>query len=347
MPIVEYTPNRFGDLSEMVAQVSVPMNLAHRPFVDYYYTTNDACRLYLYYSDAGKVIGTMGRELARFLHNGREMTIRIASNWYSLQRGVGGELYQHTAEANPNSVGLMFSGSQDTLTILRHHNWFFMPGVHGYFLNNPVSIYPNDSWWRSAVKGAIRRMTRRKISAFASRIPTRVNVGITVREEKEYTDDLLPSQSAFTFRLAPTAEYLNWRYNLSLPFVRYRLFRIVARGKSAGYAILSDSPDKILVAQCDAEDVDSLANGILLSILEVGRDDREPRTVFLTSSNPGMVKIFRKFGFWRQRGPDLPFAFRTRPPEFDLNVDTSQWLINFDWGDNGMRPPFLDQLSSA
>ncbi len=39
MPIVDYTPKRFWDVSAMVAQIPGPLNLTHRPFVDYYYAT--------------------------------------------------------------------------------------------------------------------------------------------------------------------------------------------------------------------------------------------------------------------------------------------------------------------
>jgi hypothetical protein len=346
MPIVDYTPKLFGDVSEMVSQFPGPINLAHRPFVDYYYATRESSKLYLYYSDSGKVIGTLGRELTRFEYNSRELTIRIGSNWYSLQQGVGGELSRHSAQSNPDSTGLMFSASQDTLAILRHHNWTFMPGIRGYFLNNPCSLYPGESIWRSAAKSLLRRVARRSISSFAPRIPSQISAEVTVREEGSYAPDLLPSRSPFIFRFAPDAEYLSWRYNLALPFIRYRLFRAISRGVTAGYVILRDSPQEIIVAQCDGEDAAALAYGVLLSVLELGRKDQEPRTVFLACCHSEMEKIFQAFGFREQRGGDIPFAFRTRPPHVDLSPGASHWLVNFDWGDNGVRPPFRDQGSN-
>jgi hypothetical protein len=345
MPIVDYTPKLFGDVSEMVLQFPGNRNLYHRPFVDYYYATREWSKLHLYYSDSGKLIGTLGRDLARFEYNSPELTLKIGSNWYSLQRGVGGELSQFSAQSYPNSTGLMFGGSQDTLGILRHHKWIFMHGIRGYLLNNPFNPYPGESRWRSAAKSFLRRVVRRRISSFSSRVPSHVFAEITVREEGSYAPELLPSRSPFLFRFAPTAEYLSWRYNLSLPFIRYRLFRVISRGATVGYVILSDSPEQIIVAQCDGEDAVALAYGVLLSILEVGREDQEPRSVFLVSCHSEMKKIFQKFGFWEQRRGDLPFAFRTRPPHVDLSLGTSNWLVNFDWGDNGVRPPFRDHGS--
>jgi hypothetical protein len=185
-------------------------------------------------------------------------------------------------------------------------------------------------------------VAQRRISSFASRIPSQVSAEITVREEACYTPDLLPARSPFLFRFAPTAEYLSWRYNLSLPYIRYRLFRIIARGATVGYAILRDSPEGIIVAQCDGEDARALGYGVLMSILELGHTDRRPRTVFLACCHSEMKKIFREFGFHEQGG-DLPFAFRMHPPELDLSPGASHWLVNFDWGDNGVRQPFLEQ----
>lgn len=342
MPIVEYTRERFADLSEMVSQVHGAVNLAHRPFVDYYYATREACKLYLYYSDSGKVIGTLGRELARFEYESREVKLRIASNWYSLQKGIGGKLSLHSAASTPDSVGLTFTGSQDTISILRHREWIFMPGIRGYFLNNSCSLYPGESSWRRTAKLVVRRMRRKRISSFADRIPSHIFGEIEVREEFSYRPDLLPLASPFRFRFAPDAEYLNWRYNLSLPFIRYRLFRFSRGGGNCGYVILSDSPGKIIIAQCDGEDANTLAYGILLSILKVAGKSDDRRPVFLASSHEHMKKVFQNFGFREQRGGDLPFAFRKQPPHVETALGTGDWLVNYDWGDNGVRAPFRD-----
>jgi hypothetical protein len=340
MPIVEYTPELFGDVSEMVSLLPWAVNLAHRPFVDYYYATSDCCKLYLYYSDSGKVLGTLGREVARFEYDRRELRLRIASNWYSLRQGVGGKLSLHSAHSCPDSVGLTFTGSCETIAILKHHNWIFMPGIQGYVLNNPYRVRSDEPFWRRTTKSVMRQLARKKISSFADRIPAHISAEVRVREEFSYEADLLPARSAFRFRLAPQADYLNWRYNLALPFIRYRLFRVMRRGASSGYVILSDSPKKIIVAQCDGDDAATLAYGMLLSVLEAGGKDDDARTVFLSSSHRQMTDIFEKFGFRGQKSGDLPFAFRQQPRQVETSRGTSDWLVNFDWGDNGVRPPF-------
>jgi hypothetical protein len=343
MAIVEYTPELFGDLQEMVSQVPGNMNLVHRPFVDYYYASRSWCKLYLFLSDSGRVLGILGRELLRFEHESHEITIRMGSNWFSLRPGVGGELAKFSAQANPNSFGMMLMASRKALEVLRHYGWVLIPGVTGYFLNGPCSLYPGNSRWKNAANSVIRQFTGTKLPSCASRIPPDVKGRITICEEHSYFEDLLPRSSPFRFRFAPSVEYLNWRYNLALSFVRYRLFRILAGGASIGYVILNESRKQILVAQCDGEDATALAYGILLAVLQAGGKDPKPRTVFLSCCHSEMRLVFERFGFrprpWRG---ELPFAFRTLPPQLDPSGN-SNWLVNYDWSDNGLQAPFLDQ----
>ena len=346
MPIVDYTPELFGALQHMVEQLERTINLAHRPFVDYYYASHNRCKLYLYLSDSGTVLGTLGRELVRFEYKSEAITVRFGSNWYSRARGVGRQLSTFSAEINPNSIGVMFMASKAALQRLQARGWIFVQGVRQYFLNGPCSLSPGHPWWRRGANAMIRNLAGKKISNYATRIPSDVIAGMAVREERSYSQDLLPTRSPFTFRLAPTIEYLSWRYNLSLGFTQYRLFRIVAQGTSVGYVILNESPDQIVVAQCDGEDSNALAYGILLIILEIARDDQKPRTVFLACCHRGMRHVFESFGFRHRPGKDdLPFAFRTPPPGFDAAPDTSNWLINYDWADNGFGAPFLDRVT--
>ena len=344
MPIVDYAPERFEALQLLVAQLGGAMNLAHRPFVDYYYASHSRCKLYLSLSDSGTVLGTLGRELVGFEYKSEPITVRFGSNWYSPTRGVGRQLSMFSAESNPNSTGVMFIASKAALDRLRHRGWIFVEGVRGYILNGP-GTYPGQSWWRRGASSMIRSVVGKKISNYASRIPSDVITGITVREERFYSQDLLPSRCPFSFRLATTIEYLSWRYNLSLTFVRYRLFRIVAQGRSVGYVILNESREQTIVAQCDGEDSKSLAYGILLSILELARNDQTHRTVFLACCHREMRQVFESFGFRQRPGHgDLAFALRTPLPGSEASPDTSNWLVNYDWADNGLRAPFLDQV---
>jgi len=341
MPIVEYTPDRFDALQKMVARVRPYMNLAHRPFVDYYYATRSWCKLYLYLSDSGSVLGTLGRELLRFEHESREITIRIGSSWFSLAPGVGGQLSKFSRQSNPNTFGMTLVASREAVKVLLHYGWIPVPGVKGYSLNGPCHLYPRK-WWTRVANAVIRQVGGKKISSFASRLPQDVAARITVREEHAYSADLLPRRSPFTFRFAPTAEYLDWRYNLSLSFVRYRLFRVLAGGAGIGYVILNEAPRHILVSQCDGEDAAALAWGVVLAVLEAGANDRRPRTVYLSCCNAEMQLVFERFGF-KSQGREVPYGFHALPPGLDPSAVISRWLVNHDWSDNGLQTPFLDQ----
>jgi len=346
MPIVQYTPERFGSLRETAAAIDPHASMTHRPFVDYYYATCPSCWLYLFLSEDGKVLATLGAELAPFQFNSRDVTIVVCSNWHSTRPGLGRALYKHGMSTVSDAVALEFTATSITIQIIRHYGWVFLPGIRGYFLNNPYKIYPGDSWPRRVAKSMARRLTARRIPSFASRIPSEAIEGISVREEYSYTEDLLPRRSPFVFRFAPDAEYLAWRYNTALSFVRYRLFRVVVRGTNFGYVVINESPGQLIVAQCDGEEAEALAYAVVLSILEVGRNDEKPRPVFLTSSHPVMQRVFERVGFRAQRG-EVSFALNFTNHPMEMSPDTSNWLVNYDWGDNGLRAPFLDQPPSS
>jgi hypothetical protein len=90
----------------------------------------------------------------------------------------------------------------------------------------------------------------------------------------------------------------------------------------------------------------SLAYGVLLSLLEVAQGHEKARPVLLTSCHHEMQKIYEGFGFKPER-QNRPFALGPLQPPIDLPCETSSWLVNFDWGDKGLRVPFLDQDVTA
>jgi hypothetical protein len=340
MRMTQYSPEQSGALREFVAQVGLKLSLTHRPFVDYYYASRDWCKLYLNVAGDGNILATYGLESMRFKYNDREMTIGFGSNNYSIKAGAGLFLFVYANDSCP--VRLLFGGSQDSHKIVRSLGWACYHGVKVYVLNKPYEIYPRDSWIRVTAKSMARRITRSRLSRYNPRIPAEIRQHVSVREEGIFDQSILPCESPFTFRFAPPVDYLNWRYNTSLSFVRYRLFRILDGGRTAGYVVINETPERLIVAHCDGVDATVLAYGVLLSVLHVGGEDQEPRSVVLTSSHPAMQEIYQRFGF-QPEPEDRPFFMGTPGGPVDIGLDTSNWLVNFDWGDNGLRLPFLDQ----
>ncbi len=236
---------------------------------------------------------------------------------------------------------MVFMASPSARRVLQHLAWVPMQGVGGYFLN-ACSLKPWNSWWKTCANLIVRGISGKRIPALAGRIPEDLASTIQVREEFAYSPDILPGTSPFALRFAPTAEYLGWRYNLSLSFVRYRLFRIFS-ARSIGYVILNDSPEQIIVAQCDGNDATALSYGVLLAILKAGEKDAVRRSVFLACCHSQMAEAFERFGFKKWFRGDLPFGFRNVPPMLNVAEGTSNWLINYDWSDNGLQAPFADQ----
>jgi hypothetical protein len=333
MQIVEYAPERFQSLQRAASRRGIP-GLEYRPFVDYYYATSPWCKLYLAIGNEGTVQGTIGVERLQFEYESREITLGLGTNFHAFQPGIGGYLYMKWMRLYPGA--LEFGGTEDAHRVLTSsRKWTYFAGVKQYVLNRPFPVYPGDTWWRAAAKNVAAAIFQRPVRRYSSRIPRSAVSTISVQEEHSEAKGLLPRQSPFAFRLAPTAAYLSWRYNTQLPFIRYRFFRIVYQGSSAGYVILSDSKGQVIVAQCDAEDPVVLAYGVLLSVLEVTRSDRKPRTVLLTTSHSKMREIYEQFGF-KFNGNHMKFALGNLERTISTASDTANWLINFDWGDLGL-----------
>jgi hypothetical protein len=336
----EYTPDDFPALLRAASQTPHAPSRRHRPFVDYYYTTHPGCRLYLVRDDAGEILSTLGIDKMPVRMGSRDLVAAVGTNFHSLQKGAGGLLFLQWLRAAP--ISFVFGGSPDTHHIIKARKWTYFPGVKTYQLNSPLSFQPGEPMWRKAAKFArhqmmppvppLKRLSRLGQSDFQD---------LRVIEEQSYTEDLLPANSPFVFRLNPDIPYLSWRYALGLSFVRYRLFRILRNETSVGYVIINDHPQRVMVAQADCDDPSTLAHGILLSLVETTRNDARPREISLASSHTMMQTLFTQFGF-RASKIDRPFVLGTARGGVDFSTDTSAWLVNRDWADDGLRTPFLD-----
>jgi hypothetical protein len=292
--------------------------------------------MYLFCNNEGRVIGTLGLEWLRFEYEGREVVLGFSNNYHAIEGGAGGLLYMQWMKSSP--VGIVFGGSEDTHAILRQQKWTYYPGVKTYLFNWPYEMVEEEASWRKAAKAIARKVRHKRIDSYASKLPPAA-AEVEAVEQSAYTRELLPSFSPFRFRFAPSLSHLGWRYALNLPFVRYRLFQIFSRSAPMGYVVLNDLPDRILVAQSDGPDAEVLAYGILRALLRHCAGDTRPRTALLTTSHPVMQRVYEQCGFIpaRQERPFVLGVLRGKP---DIDLDTSNWHINFDIGDNGLRYPF-------
>ena len=341
MQPVEYTPDDFASLRVAARSLRVP-SLGHRPFVDHYYSGNPWSKLHLIRAESGSVVGTIGIDRMRFAGGDAYLTLAFATNFHAARPGVGGLLYLHWLKTCP--LGLVFGGSPDTHKILRRQRWTYFPGVKTYVLNRRYPIRPEDALWKRWAKRILAGLPKTGIDSRLRRIPRAVRRGIDVREEDHVSADMLPRTSPFSFRFAPTTDYVNWRYRTGLPFVRYRVFRLCEQGRTFGYVVLHDSPEKVVVAHCDGDDPTALAYGVLLSLAEATRE-AAAREVLLACSHPAMARVYLQFGF-RASGGERPLAVGSCGGRVELPADTSSWLVNAAWGDNDLRAPFPDQSAS-
>ena len=338
MRIIEYSSDWYAALRHAVKSVSPTSGLFHRPFVDYYYASQDWCKLFLALDKNDRVVGTLGIDQMRFEAESGEMTLGFSSNFYSLMPGMGAFLFVRRLKECP--LGLVYGGGEAIHNVIKTLGWTYFSEITSFHLNSSYATFPEEPRWRKLAKGVLRHLPRRKIGSYASRLQDASRAGVSVHPERTFSDNMLPQRSPFAFRFAPSLAYLNWRYNTELSFVRYRLFRIMARDATIGYVVIKDTPDCLYVAHCDGVDPTTLAYGVMSSIVEVGKQDLVPRAMQLTSSHTLMQKLFRDFGF-RSGRSGRRFAIGGYKQVVTLDADTSAWLINYDWGDNGLRFPFL------
>jgi len=332
MRLVRYTPEMFPSLQRFATPQS---GLSDRSFVDYYYSTREQCQLHLALDQDGSVIGSIGIEQMPFEYRGKRQTIAFGSNFNASHSGVGGFLYLKWMKSAP--VSMVFGGSADTHSILRAQNWTYYPDVRGYNGNRRYEPRAGEGLARRFAKQILRAGfgggdVARRVAAL--KIPP-----IEIREQREYQDQLATMPSPFVLRVAPDLEYLRWRYSLDLPFAKYRLFEIAVADSTIGYVVLHERANQVVVAHADGSDARLLAAGIMKAVAFVIEGDIKPRQVLLTSTHPEMQAVFEASGM-RAMDQGRPFALKSQRGTPLFAQDTVGWLINFDWGDNSLRPPF-------
>ncbi|MEM9487904.1 MAG: hypothetical protein AAGC55_02105 [Myxococcota bacterium] len=300
-----------------------------------------------------RVVGSLGVERVRFEYRGRALHLAFGSNFFVSTPGVGGLLYRRWTRAGDHTIAV--GGSRDSQRIFREQGWTYYDGLGLYLLNRSFAAGSATPPLQRAMRWSARQLWRHSAIRTALAIPRTVRDLVTVREEPRISEDLLrfgtTGPSPFALRCAPSIEHLAWRYACDLTHVQYRIYRLQVCGDSAGYIIINDGPSRIVVAHCDGRDPETLAYGVVLAALDtLGATGREVR---LTSCHPAMTAIYRRVGFRPHPSPPpLVLGSRRRPGQTGKGAaatpplpddTTADWLINYDWGDNGLRRPSWDE----
>ncbi len=339
MPIVEYDPNDQSLLPRLAALLPPHHGLRFRDFVDYYYGTTDRCRLLLMLDEDGRILGTLGYEKMTFATPEGDRCFAHGSNFHAFEPGAGGLLFLHWLK-NCDS-GIVFGGNENTQRVIEHQRWPRYSSVETLQLNHAYADMPGESLWRSLTKQLLRRLpSNTRVDRRAASMLARDADVVEAVPETEFTQDMVPAESPFALRFAPELEHLNWRYRSGLDFVRYHTFRIVHAGETCGCVTFNEQQHRLILAHCDGNDPWVLTRGVFAALARLCRGRLRSCGVLLASSHAVMKAAFREFGFQRhrtQRSLSIGKLGRQEP----VSDDTSNWLVNYDWGDNGLRPPFL------
>jgi hypothetical protein len=184
------------------------------------------------------------------------------------------------------------------------------------------------------VKRALQLFVRKPLRNYETKTFREQSASITVREVS--SDEAAPMvNSGFAFRFAPSAEYLRWRYNSSLRFVRYRWFNMYAQNERVGYCVLNDAPGQLIMAHSDGLAPQQLSLGILKALF-LAADNDGSKTALLSSSHPAMQEVFTLYGFDLDT-QDRAVAVGSLRSQVNL-PEPQQWLFDFGLGDNDLRP---------
>jgi len=342
--IVTYSPPLYDTLLGSNGTLASRPNLRHRPFVDHYYGSSEFCNLYLAVDGNGSLLGTIGVERMPFEVAGKTRRFGFGSNFNAFQPGAGGYLFFHWMGTVKCDGGVAFGGTKDTHRILERSGWSYFDGIKTYYLNR---TYQKEEASGSREKLARKLMdaisTKQQLDKLTSKLPESVWQAISVSEETSFRKELLDFKSAFPFRFAPDLQYLSWRYGPGLSFVKYRLFRVNHGDKVVGYFVLQESASRIIVSHSDGASPGLLAAGIVRGISQLSTGPSDCREVLFVSSNPEMQRVFEVVGFYNHPLWDRRFALGKLRGGIDIAPPTTEWLVNFDWGDNGLRAPFPGQ----
>jgi hypothetical protein len=340
MRIVNYDSNDSSLLTQLAGKLPAHHGLRCRAFVDYYYASFDACRLHLMLDDSDDILGVVGLEQMNFATPEGDLSLGFGSNFHAFESGSGGLLFLHWLKQC--RYGIVFGGNDNTQRIIEHQKWSRFSGVSVYQMNHAYAEVPGEAMWRKAVKQFLWH------SPFKTNVAKRCSViesssQVEAIPEAEFDSEMLPTSSEFSVRFSPSVEHLNWRYASNLDFASYRVFRLVQAGQSIGHVVLNEQRQRTLVAQCDAPSVEQLSQGIFAALGQACSGTRRQCGVVLSTSNPFMKSACESFGFKEHSaGRSLAIGGIGRKPKW--GEDTANWLVNYDWGDNGLRAPFLGSL---
>ena len=337
MRVIQYERGQIDLLRNLAEKLPREHGLRYPEFVDYYYASSPWGALFLAV-EGDDVFGAVGMERLRFITPHGSLLLGCGSNLVSAQPPAGSMLFLRWMK--DCEFGLVFGGTDAARRMYDQQRWISYPGIRDFYLNECIKSLPDDAWWKRLAKTAVRQFGRKvDIHRSASRVIRDGSRNVEVAEEVGFSADLLPKGSPFTFRMDPDVSYLEWRYGSAMPFVKYRIFRIINDGQAAGYVVLCEQPGRVTVAHCDGDDPLVLLHGILAALASLISRGGARREVFLTCAHPVMQDGLRRCGF-RAAKSDRPFLMGGLKGSLPISNDTSRWLVNFDWGDNGLRAPF-------
>lgn len=334
MKLVTYSAELQGALISGLDRAGLDAPLLRiQSYVKHYYLSYPGCRLTVLVDAHGEIAATLGSEHVKLRVGRQTFDAVVMTSTYSLQPGAFALLFFQWMKSA--ELGLVFAGNAllDNL-LARQKRWVAVRGLSTYWLNWGYPAQPDDPSWKKLLKPMVRWIKRSDASSFVRRLRAHAPTGLTLREVSRFDDGMTQRGGTFGLRLEPDSAFLNWRFDTTLDYVRYRIFCMELGGRTCGYVVIAEWPHCLVVSHGDAQDAQTLACAILLAIARINQGANRYRKVLLSCMHTGMLPLLRRFGF--EPAPrETPFYMAAFGDRGAAAASGDDWIVNLDLGDTG------------
>jgi hypothetical protein len=324
-----------GALRSALTEAGIWAPLLQRDdFLRHYYLSNQAtAQLHLLLDRSGRIAATLGSERLLLRMGDHCVAAAVLSHTFSIQPGAFALLMMQWMRSV--DAGLVFPGSPKWQEMLsRSGRWAAIPGLRTYWLNWDYPSNATDPAWKQLARPLARLATRTDLAAHLRRLQAEVPQGLQIDEVERIDEAMARPSRDCGFSVEPDIAWLNWRYDRSLTYVRYRLFRVRRNGAAVGCVVLAEWPHCLLVSYGCGSSAIELAYATLLAIAQVNAGPARHRKVILACMHMQMAAVFERYGF-RADPRERCFMLASFGQHALPRTGGKDWLLHLDVGEVG------------
>lgn len=284
--------------------------------------------------DESTLVGILAIEEIGCTTGTSPLRLSVGTNFYSFRAGVGVPLYQHWLKQT--GWTLTFGGSKD------FHN-FITNAPNAFRVDIPHFVA--NRWHDTDGSLGIRNIAKRVsnlIHPHSFSVSKRIRKHLqehgwgtsTVTPVSRFHTPIQWNEPFSGLRQDAGIDYLNWRFGKA-PDV-YQLFEIRDNSKLRGNIVLSESPNRIIVAFSQASTSCDALYSSLCAIQEITSTSGSRKEIYLACCNRDLQQTLDRIGF-SLATYKRPLVILGASETIKLPKELDGWHVDFDIGDNGFR----------